>query len=82
MVESRTKTFVLVRDKLADLPRIDDAAVVELADTQHSKCCERKLVSVRLRPAASLVRGASRQRRDGRKAMGVRLSLSAPKNYN
>lgn len=28
------------------------AAVVKLANTQHSKCCERELLSVQLRPAA------------------------------
>lgn len=64
-----------VRDKLADLPRIDDAAVVELADTQHSKCCERKLVSVRLRPAASLAR--DRQNRVSLSGMRVRLPPAA-----
>src|SRR3989344_5867175 len=42
---------------LADLPRLIGAAVVKLVYTQHLKCCERKLMSVRLRPAAPIVRG-------------------------
>ena len=43
--------------KLAYLPRIDDAAVAELADALALGASEVKLVRVQISPAAPLVRG-------------------------
>ena len=43
---------------MADSSRTDGAAVVELADTHDSKSCGFTAMSVRLRPAAPLVRDA------------------------
>ena len=42
---------------MADLPRLNDAAVAELADAQDSKSCEGNLMRVQLSPAAPFVRG-------------------------
>ena len=66
---------------MANLPRIDDAAVVELADTQHSKCCGGNSVSVRLRPAAPLVRGAYDSKSYGGNSMRVRFSPRPKMNW-
>ena len=71
------------------LPRLDGAAVVELADTQDSKSCARKGMSVRLRPAAPSRQGtkdsphqnkfgAGQAKSRDRKPVGVRLSPQAP----
>lgn len=45
------------RGKLADLPRIDDGQVAELADAMDSKSIDRKVVRVQLPPWPPLVRG-------------------------
>ena len=62
--EPRSRTLRSLRGRLVYLPRIDGAAVVELVYTQVSKTCGRKPLTVRLRPAAPLVR----KRRESRPA--------------
>lgn len=48
--------FLKGSGKLADLSRLIGAAVTELADVHDSKSCGRKLMGVRLSPAAPIVR--------------------------
>ena len=52
VIEQKPIIPLLDAPKRGRKKRDDDAQVVKLAATRHLKCCERKLVSVRVRPRA------------------------------